>query len=125
MERPWQQDERRVEREKGVRRGPLTGDVGRALDVWGAARVRDAGCAVRGGRTGAGCGEIEGRVDPGGCVGICWAGRVHCEVEAAPLDRTSQAVTDYNTKRQLLHTAHRCTYIWLMIETFFFLDVNI
>lgn len=108
-----------MEREKGARRGPLTGDVGRALDVWGAVRVRGAGCAVRGGRTGAGCGEIEGRVDPGGCVGICWAGRVHCEVEAAPLDQTSQAVTDYNTKRTV--TTHCSqTNILLVIERFFF-----
>lgn len=98
MERPWQQDERRVEREKGVRRGPLMGDVGRALDVWGAVKVQGAGCAVRGGWTDVGCGEKEERVDPGGCVGICWAGKVRCEVEAAPLDRTSQAVTNYNTK---------------------------
>lgn len=88
MERPWQQDGRRVEREKGVRRGPLAGDVGTALGVWGAVTVQ-----------GAGCGEKEWRADPGGCVDTCWAGRVRCEVEAALLDRTSQAVTDCNTKQ--------------------------
>lgn len=86
-------------REKGVWCGLLLGDVGRALDAWGALRVRGVGCAVRGGWTDVGCGEKAGRVDPSECVGTCWAGRLRCEVEAAPLDRTSQAVTDYNTKQ--------------------------
>lgn len=85
-------------RETGVWRVLLLGDVGRALDVWSALRVRGVGCAVRGGWTGVGCGEKAERVDPSECVGTCWAGRLRCEVEAAPLDRTSQAVTDYNTK---------------------------
>lgn len=110
MEKPWQQDGRRVEREKGVRRGPLAGDVGTALGVWGAVTVRGVGCVGRGGLTGAGCGEKERRADPGGCVGTCWAERVRCEVEAALLDRTSQAVTDCNTKQTVTTQCSQITY---------------